>query len=122
MPTANYRLEILWRLFTELIPILIIVTITIFASGKNKLRDYLSENRKLAVLFFCIGMSGSVPLTLTMVQKGWYMVPSFPYFALSFALLTYQQMEHAIIQLQNFCVRVYIIVCVCTGIFWNAER
>ena len=38
-------------------------------------------------MFFCIGMSGSVPLTLTMVQKGWYMVPSFPYFALSFALL-----------------------------------
>mgnify|MGYP001166039252 CR=1 FL=1 len=87
MPTANYRLEILWRLFTEMIPILIIVTITIFASGKNKLKDYLSENKKLSVLFFCIGMSGSVPLTLTMVQKGWYMVPSFPYFALSFALL-----------------------------------
>jgi 4-amino-4-deoxy-L-arabinose transferase-like glycosyltransferase len=87
MPTAAYRLEIVWRLFTELLPVLIFACITVMIPKKSTRREYLSENRNLFFLFLAIGLSGSLPLTLTMVQKGWYLVPSFPFFAIAFAVL-----------------------------------
>ncbi len=87
MPTADYRLETAWRLFTEMIPILIISIFILFFTKRTKLKAYFFENIKESLLFLAIGLSGSYPLMLTMVQKGWYMVPSFPYFAISLAIL-----------------------------------
>ena len=87
MPTADYRLEILWRLFTELIPVLLIVAIVWFVLKYKKQEMNLLQNKQLVYIFLLLGLAGSVPLTLTMVQKGWYLVPSFPYFAIAFALM-----------------------------------
>jgi 4-amino-4-deoxy-L-arabinose transferase-like glycosyltransferase len=87
MPTSSYRLEIFWRLFTELIPVLIGIGI-VYGIGYFK-RTWLSfrENNKRIIFFLLVGLSASIPLALTMVQKGWYLVPSFPYFAISASLL-----------------------------------
>lgn len=87
MPTADYRLEILWRLFTEMIPVLLIVAIIWFVLKFRNQTSNLLKNRQLIFIFLLLGLAGSVPLTLTMVQKGWYLVPSFPYFAIAFALM-----------------------------------
>lgn len=87
MPTADYRLEILWRLFTEMIPVLLIIAIVWFVLKFRKQTINLLQNRQLVYTFLLLGLAGSVPLTLTMVQKGWYLVPSFPYFAIGFALI-----------------------------------
>ncbi len=87
MPTSSYRLEIFWRLFTELIPVFLSVGI-VYGIGYFK-HTWLSfrENNKPIIFFLLIGLSASMPLALTMVQKGWYLVPSFPYLAISAALL-----------------------------------
>ncbi len=45
------------------------------------------RERGLFVFFFLLGCAGSVPLMLTTVQRGFYLVPSFPFFAIAFALL-----------------------------------
>jgi len=87
MPTADYRLEIVIRLFMEMIPILIAVFLSYVFAGRKNIKNYFTENKKEFILLTAIGISGSLPLTLTMVQKGWYMVPSFPYFALGFSIL-----------------------------------
>jgi 4-amino-4-deoxy-L-arabinose transferase-like glycosyltransferase len=87
MPTADYRLEIVWRLFTELLPILLLSMAILFFSSKEKRLATIAESKKTVLLFLVIGLSASFPLTLTMVQKGWYLVPSFPYFALAFSVL-----------------------------------
>ena len=87
MPTSSYRLEIFWRLFTEMIPVLLVLCI-VFAVGFFKKANFaIRENSKTAAFYFLIGLSGSTPLALTMVQKGWYLVPSFPYFAIAAAML-----------------------------------
>jgi len=87
MPTSSYRLEIFWRLFTELIPVFLVIAL-VFGISYYK-RSWLSfrENNKNILFFLLIGLSASIPLALTMVQKGWYLVPSFPYFAISAALI-----------------------------------
>ena len=87
MPTADYRLETAWRLFTEMIPILVFCAISLFFAKRTKLKSYVSENYKNFLLFVAIGLSGTLPLMLTMIQKGWYMVPAFPFFAIGFAIL-----------------------------------
>jgi len=87
MPTSSYRLEILWRLFTEMIPVLLVLCIVFVTGYFKKATMAVSENGKIAFFYFLIGLSGSTPLTLTMVQKGWYLVPSFPYFAIAAAML-----------------------------------
>lgn len=87
MPTSSYRLEILWRLFTEMIPVLLVLCIVFVTGYFKKANMAVKENRKTVLFFFLIGLSGSTPLALTMVQKGWYLVPSFPYFAIAAAML-----------------------------------
>ncbi len=87
MPTADYRLEILWRLIKELIPVLIMVSVVSAIAYFKKIKPGFSENSRNMLLFLLIGFSGSAPLALTMVQKGWYLVPAFPYFAIGFALM-----------------------------------
>lgn len=87
MPTSSYRLEIFWRLFTEMIPVLLVIGIVLGVGYFKKALLKINENSKKASLYFLIGLSGSTPLALTLVQKGWYLVPSFPYFAISSAML-----------------------------------
>jgi 4-amino-4-deoxy-L-arabinose transferase-like glycosyltransferase len=87
MPTADYRLEILWRLVKELIPVLIMVSVILAVAFFKKTKRPFSENGSFIFFFLLVGFSGSAPLALTMVQKGWYLVPAFPYFAIGFALM-----------------------------------
>lgn len=87
MPTADYRLEIIVRLFKELIPVILFAAITFCFVKRRKIKEVLSENFRLFLLFLGLGIAGTFPLALTMVQKGFYMVPALPYFAIAFAIL-----------------------------------
>jgi hypothetical protein len=87
VPTAAYRMEIMWRLFTESLPLLILLVLA-FVLGKVKKEKFNLDEVKGIMFFFCLmGLSASIPLTFTMVQKGFYLVPSFPYFALGLSAL-----------------------------------
>jgi len=87
MPTADYRLEILWRLVKEMIPLIIMVAVVLVIATFKKTTSVISSNLKMILFFMLVGLSGSAPMTLTMVQKGWYLTPAFPYFAIGFALI-----------------------------------
>lgn len=85
LPTAQYQLQILWRLFTELLsPIALTLLLTGIARVRKAPVDF-PERRQTALFFFLIGLAGSAPLALTMCQRGWYLVPSLPYFAIALA-------------------------------------
>ncbi len=87
-PTVDSRFYIVGRLFMELLPILIIGLI-LFIICKLKSIQYNSINKYKSkiFLFLLIGCSGSLPLILTMVQKGFYFAPSLPFYAIGFALI-----------------------------------
>lgn len=85
-PTADYRLQIVWRLLNELIPILVATAILVTLKWKS-FKSGFSSHQSLFWVFFVVAMAGTLPLTLTMVQNGWYMVPAFPFIAMSFAIL-----------------------------------
>jgi 4-amino-4-deoxy-L-arabinose transferase-like glycosyltransferase len=73
----------------ELAPsIILTIIIVIVAKQKNKAINPSSGKKKLALFFLLIGISGSFPLILTSVQRGFYLVPAMPFFAIAIALFT----------------------------------
>lgn len=85
--TTSNRFDVIWRIFTELIPALII-TGGLILFGKAKKQPPENNCRKQALLFIFLGLAGSLPMLFSLVQKGFYLVPAFPLFALGLAALS----------------------------------
>ena len=86
VPSVSNRFFILGRLFSELIPLLSLTVLIAFITKRYQLQWSLLKNKQ-ALFFLALGLCGSLPLMLTMVQNGFYFVPSLPYFGIGFALL-----------------------------------
>ncbi|UTW60895.1 glycosyltransferase family 39 protein [bacterium SCSIO 12741] len=89
-PTVDHRYRIWIRIFNEMIYTMAITAVLIGLFLWRKV-DWLagwSQRKKWVSFFFLLALSGSAPLVLTMVQKGFYMVPSYPFYAIAFALIT----------------------------------
>lgn len=85
--TVDSRFYIIHRLLLELIPSAVI-TLIILGAAKWKMKYSPSRSTvMLSVFFILLGICGSLPLMLTKVQKGFYFVPSLPFFAIGFGLL-----------------------------------
>jgi 4-amino-4-deoxy-L-arabinose transferase-like glycosyltransferase len=82
------RYHILQRLFMELIPDMIITVLCLLYFRIMGLRlDIIKDYKKHIIFYFLIGLSGSLPLLLTLVQKGYYLVPCLPFFAIGFSII-----------------------------------
>ena len=66
-----------------------------FALSKFKRIKFETDN-KLATYFMIIGLSGSVPIIVSMKQSGFYLIPSIPFFILSFGIFSVQSVNHFI--------------------------
>ncbi|NNM95448.1 MAG: hypothetical protein HKL88_08305 [Bacteroidia bacterium] len=87
-PTVSNRLTSLWMLINELIPQMAVTLLVFILTGFRRAKTFLNKEKVSDVLFFItVGLSGSVPLMLTLVQKSFYLVPSIPYFAVAAAII-----------------------------------
>jgi 4-amino-4-deoxy-L-arabinose transferase-like glycosyltransferase len=82
------RYYLVQRLFKELLPLIIL---TAAASIVYKLKKVgfaqLNAHKNWMLLLFGIGLSASLPMAISPKQSGFYLVPSFPYFAIGFAII-----------------------------------
>jgi hypothetical protein len=84
--TTSYRAEIILRIFTELLaPLLLIASAAIYSYLKNKSVHKRTPDKNGWILLF-IALAGSVPFAVTLEQRGFYLVPSFPFFVLALIL------------------------------------
>jgi len=86
VPTVTNRFHTIIGLLSHLLPVLIICGVLIFVFWKKSIKGWF-EYKKEFLLFTFIGLSASLPLMLTMVQKDFYFSHSIPYFGIAFALL-----------------------------------
>lgn len=87
-PVVDSHFYILGRLVTELLPAIAMVVLLYLAGTRKVLHIQLHrETGRKALLFFLLGLSGALPLMITLVQRGFYMSISFPAFGIAFALL-----------------------------------
>lgn len=87
VPTVDTRFYILWRIFTELIPQLGLLLILFSVAKFKKMQVFSSDLNRKSIFFILIGLAGSAPLMLTLVQKGFYFVPALPFFAIGLSIL-----------------------------------
>jgi uncharacterized membrane protein len=81
------RFYLLGRLIVELsVPLATVILIWLINKRQNKSVDF-KQYRKEALAFTLLGLSGSLPLMITLEQRGFYLNNSFPYFALAIALI-----------------------------------
>jgi hypothetical protein len=101
MHSVDSRFFILFRLLSELIPAFCFTALIFLISKIKKIEFILTGYRKTAFLFLATGISGSLPLMLTMVQNGFYFVPALPYFGLAFAILNVAPIDALILKLKT---------------------
>ena len=111
-PTVDNRLKTLMGLFSHLLHVIIFSTIMLGIFKLKKLDVSINKSTRNSILLFSgIGLSASLPLMITMVQKDFYFSHSIPYFAIAFALLLTPGIQQLIcrIKKQNIGIKIFRI-------------
>ena len=106
-PTTNNRFELLFDLVSQLLPVLIIVAGTYFTQRFRKNLPATNPGKAWFRFFLLMGLSGSLPIMLTMVQKGFYFMPSLAFYALAFSALILGFFRHCRISAQQPAYKVF---------------
>jgi len=85
--TVNNRFELLLDLFSQLLPVLVITFVVFFIQKIRKRLGSDGQAMKWFWFYLLVGFCGSLPIMFTMVQKGFYFMPSLAFFALGFSAL-----------------------------------
>ncbi len=81
--TTSSRFFILFELLLDILPALF-VGVLLAISARRRTTTYKKE----AIFFFVIGLSGILPLMVTLEQRGFYLVTGLPFITIAMALLT----------------------------------
>ncbi len=86
--TASSRFYIDYRLLMDLLPgICIILVMMIFYIKKRISFKQNTDRLKYSLAFLSLGLAGVLPIMLTLDQSDYFLLLSFPFFAISFALV-----------------------------------
>jgi 4-amino-4-deoxy-L-arabinose transferase-like glycosyltransferase len=91
VPTTTNYLDTLFRLIFESGIMAALVLIVRLCT--RKFTAERTEHPTRSITFFLIGLLGILPLMLTLVQKGFYMVPALPFIAIGFSILIAPQVN-----------------------------
>ena len=118
-PTVSSRFYILLRLLTELTPAILIIIIFSIIARHKRLPKPDGRRIRIALFLISLGISGSLPLMFTMVQKGFYFVPSLPFFAVGFSILISPSVTGLIkrASIQQYRTGIFQIACICIFLF-----
>lgn len=86
-PTTNNRFSSLVSLFMDLLPQLCLLLIIFITARVKKVSTPGNGYGKVALFFILTGLAATAPLMLTMVQKAFYLLPGFPFFAIGIAII-----------------------------------
>ncbi|MES2140804.1 MAG: glycosyltransferase family 39 protein [Bacteroidota bacterium] len=81
--TTDNRFEIMVRLFTELIPMFILMLFIYLFSKKYKVAAIKNGHFSKIIWLLLIGFSGSLPLMITLEQRGFYLLTTLPFFTMA---------------------------------------
>ena len=85
-PTVASHFAILGYLAQELITASLLLLTAMIVKSKNTQTYNYKTNSSHAWLMIAVGLSGTLPLMLTLVQKPFYMVAALPFFAIGMAI------------------------------------
>ena len=100
--TSSSRFYIIHKLIMELLPSLVIIMVFMLFYWKNKLSyNKIGSGLRSAAAFFSLGLAGVLPILLTMDQSAYFLLTSFPFFAISLGLLVNPFVENVLVRIDN---------------------
>jgi 4-amino-4-deoxy-L-arabinose transferase-like glycosyltransferase len=103
------RFYLLGRLIIELLAPLGVGLIIFSIKHKLNKQVHYFENKKKAFSFVLLGLSGALPLMVTLEQRGFYLNNSFPYFAIAIALIFAPKLNLLLLQLNQSSTGIKIV-------------
>lgn len=92
--TVNSRFDIIKRLINELAPAAgLIILLQLFRLVRKSQIIIGNENIKKALVFIFLGLTGVLPVMVSMKQSGFYILPAYPFFSIGAAILVYPFLE-----------------------------
>lgn len=86
--TVSSRFCIIGKFCSEIIIPIIILIIFFFINKRDKLKLFSNkENTKIGLVLFLFSLTAVLPIMISMKQSGFYLLPSFPFLAISIASL-----------------------------------
>jgi hypothetical protein len=82
--TVNSRFDILKRFLSEIAPAALLCLILVIGGRIRKSAVAPgTENTKKALVFLALGLTGVLPIMISMKQSGFYILPVYPFFAIA---------------------------------------
>jgi hypothetical protein len=98
--TVDSRFDIVKRLFSELAPAAVLcILFLVWMRIKKSSTLFVKENNKKALAFLLLGLTGVLPVMISMKQSGFYIVPTYPFFAIGISILLYHSIDALFINL-----------------------
>ncbi len=98
---VDSRFDIIKRLFSELTPAAVLCTLLlVWAWLRKTLTVLMKENNKKAAAFVLLGLTGVLPVMISMKQSGFYIIPAFPFFAIGAGILMYPLIDSLFIKIK----------------------
>ncbi len=99
--TVESRFFIVKRLLSELIPILLIFVIIYISVYRTIGKKFNRGQVKVFLFFFLIGLTGVLPIMISLKQSGFYILSTYPFFALGFAFLLQERVRDIVIRFEK---------------------
>jgi hypothetical protein len=98
--TVNSRFDIVKRLISELAPAAgICIILYLWVKIRRSKMIFTVENVRKSLLFLLFGLTGVLPIMISMKQSGFYIVPAYPFFALGLSILIYSYVDSLMMHL-----------------------
>jgi 4-amino-4-deoxy-L-arabinose transferase-like glycosyltransferase len=81
--TVDTRFFIIIRHFTELLPVIIITAILFLFAKKS---NFIIQKNNWVFILLILGFCGVLPIMISMKQRGFYILTTYPIFSIAFAL------------------------------------
>ncbi len=86
--TVDSRFYILERLLLELIPAIALLLIFMLWGWRKRFSmSFIRGGHKTAFVFILLGLTGVLPIMISMKQRGFYILATFPFFAIGMSII-----------------------------------
>ncbi len=107
--TVDSRFWILQKLLKQITMPLILLLIIYFRGSRMKFDSALNyPKRRMQLAFILLALSGILPIMISMKQSGFYVLGTFPFFAIAFSLIVYPYVD-AFINRFDFSSKRFIV-------------
>jgi 4-amino-4-deoxy-L-arabinose transferase-like glycosyltransferase len=98
--TVNSRFDIVKRMLSELVfPAALGIIFILWGRIRTSAGIFLKENSMKAMVFLSLGLTGVLPIMISLKQSGFYILPAYPFFAIGISIIVYPLLDSLLIKM-----------------------